>query len=128
MLTQVMQELESADLCIPGSDRYSDFRTQFVSEVQGDSFRAFKLYGVYAACVIAAAALVWLVPDLVWLNIAAQVLNVFLLPLVIAFLVALATKTLAEPIRLRGWYLGLIIGISAVVCAVGLFGGIAGWL
>ena len=66
-------------------------------------------------------------PDLVWLNISAQVLNVFLLPLVIAFLVALATEALPEPIRLRGWYLGLIIGISAVVCAVGLFGGITGW-
>jgi len=62
------------------------------------------------------------VPDLVWLNISAQVLNVFLLPLVIAFLVALATEALPEPIRLRGWYLGLIIGISAIVCAVGLFG------
>jgi TnpA family transposase len=27
-----MQELKSGDLCIPGSDRYSDFREQFVSE------------------------------------------------------------------------------------------------
>ena len=32
VITQVMQELKSADLCIPGSDRYSDFREQFVSE------------------------------------------------------------------------------------------------
>jgi len=31
-ITQVMQELKSGDLCIPGSDRYSDFREQFVSE------------------------------------------------------------------------------------------------
>jgi hypothetical protein len=30
-ITQVMQELKSGDLCIPGSDRYSDFREQFVS-------------------------------------------------------------------------------------------------
>jgi hypothetical protein len=28
----VMRELKSGDLCIPGSDRYSDFREQFVSE------------------------------------------------------------------------------------------------
>jgi Mn2+/Fe2+ NRAMP family transporter len=85
-------------------------------------------YGVYAAAATAAAALVWFVPDLVWLNIAAQVLNAFLLPLVIGFLVALAVKVLPEPLRLRGWYLALIIGVSAIVCGLGLFGGIAGFL
>jgi len=84
-------------------------------------------YGVYAACVVGAAALVWFVPDLVGLNIAAQVLNAFLLPLVIGLLVALAVRALPEPLRLRGWYLGLIIGICAIVCALGLFGGIAGF-
>ncbi len=84
-------------------------------------------YGVYAACVVGAAALVWFVPDLVGLNIAAQVLNAFLLPLVIGLLVALAVRALPEPLRLRGWYLGLIIAISAIVCALGLFGGIAGF-
>ena len=85
-------------------------------------------YGVYAVGAIGAAALVWLVPDLVRLNIAAQVLNAFLLPLVIGFLVALAAKVLPEPFRPRGWYLSLIIGISGVVCALGLFGGIRGFL
>jgi hypothetical protein len=44
-------------------------------------FDAKWFYGVYVACVVGAAALVWFVPDLVWLNIAAQVLNAFLLPL-----------------------------------------------
>ena len=38
-------------------------------------FAASWFYGVYAAAVIAAALLVWWVPDLVWLNIAAQVVN-----------------------------------------------------
>ena len=75
-----------------------------------------------------AAALVWLVPDLVALNIAAQVLNAFLLPLVIGLLVTLAVTALPEPLRLRGWYLGLIIGVSAIVCALALFGGISGLL
>ena len=85
-------------------------------------------YGVYAACTVGAAALVWFAPDLVWLNIAAQVLNAFLLPLVIGFLVALAATALPEPLRLRGWYLRLVIGISAIVSAVGLFGGVSGLL
>jgi Mn2+/Fe2+ NRAMP family transporter len=70
-----------------------------------------------------AAALVWFVPDLVWLNIAAQVLNAFLLPLVIGFLVALAARAPPEPLRLRGFYLWVLIGISAIVIAMGLFGG-----
>jgi Mn2+/Fe2+ NRAMP family transporter len=85
-------------------------------------------YGIYAACVGGAAALVWFVPDLVWLNIATQVLNAFLLPLVIGFLVALAVKALPEPLRPRGVYLWVLTGISAIVIAVGLFGGVSGLL
>jgi Mn2+/Fe2+ NRAMP family transporter len=91
-------------------------------------FDAKWFYGVYAACVIGVAALVWFAPDLVWLTIAAQVLNAFLLPLVIGFLVALAVKALPEPLRLRGVYLWAVIGISAIVSAVGLYGGVSGLL
>jgi Mn2+/Fe2+ NRAMP family transporter len=85
-------------------------------------------YGVYAAGTVGAATLVWFMPDLVWLNVAAQVLNAFLLPLVIGFLVALAVTALPEPLRLRGWYLVLVVGVSAAVCALGLFGGVSGLL
>jgi hypothetical protein len=67
---------------------------------------------------------VWFASNLVWLNIAAQVLNVFLMPLVIGFLVALAVTSLPEPYRLRGWYLGLIVAACGVVSAVGVFGGV----
>ena len=91
-------------------------------------FEAKWFYGVYAGCVVGAAALVWRVPDLVGLNIAAQVLNAFLLPLVIGFLVALAMTALPESLRPRGGYFWVLIGISAVVIAVGLFGGVAGLL
>jgi Mn2+/Fe2+ NRAMP family transporter len=87
-------------------------------------FKARWFYGVYAACVIGSCAVVWLASNLVWLNIAAQVLNAFLMPLVIGFLVALAIKALPEPYRLRGWYLGLIVGVCALVSAVGVFGGL----
>jgi Mn2+/Fe2+ NRAMP family transporter len=91
-------------------------------------FEAKWFYGVYAACVVGAAVLVWLVPDLVWLSIAAQVLNAFLLPLVIGFLVALAVKALPEPMRPRGLYLWILIGVSASVVALGLYGGVSGLL
>ena len=87
-------------------------------------FEAGWFYGVYALCVGGAAALVWWVPNLVRLNIAAQVLNAFLLPLVIGFLVALAATALPEPLRLRGWYLGLLVSLAAAVCLLALWGGI----
>ena len=89
-------------------------------------FAAKWFYGVYALAVVGAAALVGFAPDLVWLNIAAQVLNAFLMPLVIVFLVALAVKALPAPLRPRGLYLWVLIGVSAVVIAVGLYGGVAG--
>ena len=94
--------------------------------LENHPFEAKWFYGVYAACVVGSAAVVWLVPDLVWLTIAAQVLNAFLLPLVIGFLVALAVKALPEGLRPRGLYLWALIGVSAVVIAVGLYGGVAG--
>ena len=87
-------------------------------------FEAGWFYGVYAAGVIGSCAVVWLASSLVWLNIAAQVLNAFLMPLVIGFLVALAVKALPEPYRLSGWYLGLIVAVCALVSAVGVFGGL----
>jgi Mn2+/Fe2+ NRAMP family transporter len=89
-------------------------------------FEAGWFYGVYAAAVVGASVVVWRVPDLVWLTIAAQVLNAFLLPLVVGFLVILATRTLPKPLRLRGWYLWVTVGISGMVCILGLFGGISG--
>jgi Mn2+/Fe2+ NRAMP family transporter len=87
-------------------------------------FDAGWFYGVYAACVLGSGAAVWFASNLVWLNIAAQVFNAFLMPLVIGLLVALAVTALPEPYRLRGFYLGLIVAVCAIVSAVGVFGGV----
>ena len=81
---------------------------------------------VYTVCVLGAAFAVWISADLVWLNIAAQVLNAFLMPLVVGFLVALAAKALPEAHRLRGPRLAITVGVCAVVSALGMLGGIAG--
>jgi Mn2+/Fe2+ NRAMP family transporter len=89
-------------------------------------FAAKWFYGVYAAAVVGSAALVGFAPDLVWLNIAAQVLNAFLMPLAIGLLVTLAVTALPSPLRPRGLYFGVLIGVSAVVIATGLYGGVAG--
>jgi Mn2+/Fe2+ NRAMP family transporter len=83
-------------------------------------------YGVYAASIVGAALLVGFAPDLIWLALAAQVVNVFLLPLVIILLVALAVKALPKPLQPRGLYLWSLIGISGVVIAAGLVGAVSG--
>ena len=87
-------------------------------------FEAGWFYSVYALCVVGSAAVVWFAANLVWLNVAAQVLNAFLMPLAIGFLLVLAATALPEPYRLKGWYLALVVGIAAIVSAVGVLGGV----
>ncbi len=87
-------------------------------------FAAGWFYGVYVLCVVGSAFAVWTASNLVWLNVAAQVLNAFLMPLVIGFLVALAATALPEPCRVSGWRLRLIVGICAAVSALGVIGGL----
>ena len=87
-------------------------------------FDAGWFFGVYAACVLGSGAAVWFASNLVWLNIAAQVFNAFLMPLVIGLLVALAVVSLPEPHRPRGFYLGLTVAVCTIVSAVGIFGGL----
>ncbi len=87
-------------------------------------FAAGWFYGVYALAVIGSALAVWAASDLVWLNIAAQVLNAFLMPLVVGFLVVLAASALPEPFRVSGWRLRIIVAVCAAVSALGVFGGL----
>jgi Mn2+/Fe2+ NRAMP family transporter len=87
-------------------------------------FEAAWFYGVYALAVVGSALTVWAASDLVWLNIAAQVLNAFLMPFVVGFLVVLAVTALPEPYRIGGWRLRLIVGVCTVVSALGVFGGV----
>jgi NRAMP (natural resistance-associated macrophage protein)-like metal ion transporter len=83
-------------------------------------------YGVYAVCVVAGATLVALWPNLVSLNVAVQVMNALLLPLVLGFLIALAIFSLPEEHRLRGPYMWVVIIVSALTTALGVFGGLQG--
>lgn len=83
-------------------------------------------YGVYTLCVVAGAALVAVWPDLVALNVGVQVMNALLLPLVLGFLIALATRALPRAHRLQGWYFWVVLVVSALTCALGVFGGLSG--
>lgn len=83
-------------------------------------------YAIYAAAVVGAALVIGLAPDLVSLNVEVQVMNAFLLPLVLGFLIALAVKALPADRRLKGWYLWVVIAVSALTCLLGVFGGFNG--
>jgi Mn2+/Fe2+ NRAMP family transporter len=83
---------------------------------------------IYVAGTLAAAGLVLLSPNLLWLSILAQVVNVFILPLVLGFLIILAATSLPDRYRLRGWYLWLTIVLSVATCGSGLVGAAQGAL
>jgi Mn2+/Fe2+ NRAMP family transporter len=83
-------------------------------------------YGVYAACLLAGALLVALVPNLVFLNIAVEVMNALLLPMVLGFLIALAIFALPPAVRLQGWYKWVVILVSTLTAGLGVYGGITG--
>ena len=83
-------------------------------------------YGIYAVAVIGGAVVVDLVPNLVALNIAVQVMNALMLPLVLGFLVLLAFKALPPEHRLTGPYAWLVIAVSVLTAGLGVYGGITG--
>ncbi len=83
-------------------------------------------YGVYAGCVLAGAVLVAAVPNLVFLNIAVEVMNALLLPMVLGFLIALAIFALPPAVRLGGIYKWVVIIVSALTAGLGVYGGITG--
>ena len=83
-------------------------------------------YGVYAACLTCGALLVDVVPNLVFLNIAVEVMNALLLPLVLGFLLMLGLKALPDSVRLKGWYAALAITLSFLTAGLGVYGGLSG--
>ncbi len=83
---------------------------------------------LYAGCIVAAACLVGFSRDLIALSIAAQVLNAFLLPLVLGFLVILARRALPQASRPRGPGFAVAVLALTVICGVGLVGGLSGLL
>lgn len=83
-------------------------------------------YAVYALALLIAAAAVAVAPNLVSLNVGVQVMNAFMLPLVLGFLIALAARALPEPVRLKGAYLWVVVIVATATCLLGVLGGLAG--
>lgn len=90
--------------------------------------RAPWFYGVYAAAVAVSACVVWIQPDLVSVNVAAQVVNALLLPFVVGPLIVLAIVAVPSAQRLRGLYRWVVCLCTAAVCLAGMAGATAGWL
>jgi Mn2+/Fe2+ NRAMP family transporter len=89
-------------------------------------FAARWFYGVYASCVIGGALFVGLRPDLVSLDIAVQVMNALMLPVVLGFLIELARRALPKGQRLAGPYYAVVLVMAMLTCLFGIFGGFSG--
>jgi Mn2+/Fe2+ NRAMP family transporter len=85
-------------------------------------------YGVYIVSVAGSAYLVWLAPNLVSLNVAAQVVNALMLPLVVGLLIALSATSLSGQHRPSGLYLWLVSGVAALVSVAAIVGAVWGWM
>ncbi len=83
---------------------------------------------LYAAIIGGVALLVAMWPDLVALNISVQVMNALLLPLVLGVLLVLSARALPPPVRPRGAYRVVLIGVLGATALLGLVGGLAGVL
>ena len=62
------------------------------------------------------------------MTIAAQIVNIFLLPMVLGFLVVLGASISSGPDRVRGWYLSLVVTAATATCACAVLGAIHGIL
>ncbi|MEE7503961.1 NRAMP family metal ion transporter [Methylobacterium mesophilicum] len=79
-------------------------------------------YGAFALAVAAGAGAVQLVPNLVALNIAVEVMNALLLPLALGLLILLATRALPEGQRVEGAYKWVVYAVSGITVAFALVG------
>jgi NRAMP (natural resistance-associated macrophage protein)-like metal ion transporter len=104
--------------------------TGFKHSLEHHPLEAPWFYFVFSAAVVGGAAIVAVIPNLVALSVAVQVMNSLLLPLVLGFLVALAVKALPPEHRLRGKYLWVVIAACALTTGLGVYGGLtgSGWL
>jgi NRAMP (natural resistance-associated macrophage protein)-like metal ion transporter len=100
--------------------------TGYRHSLEHNPLEARWFYAVYAASIVGGCILVAVAPNLVSLNVGVQVMNALLLPVVLGFLVALAVKALPDAVRLKGWYLWVVVAVTVLTCALGVFGGLSG--
>ena len=100
-----------------------------LAEHPSRSFHALYFTAIAAATIVVAlwpCGPVALWPNLVSLNIVVQVMNAFMLPIILGVLITLALIALPETHRPRGFYLCIVIGVCGLTAAVGLCAGLWG--
>ena len=96
--------------------------TGFKHSLEHHPLEAPWFYGVYTAIIVVGALAVVLIPNLVTLDITVEVMNAFLLPMVLGFLVALAVKALPQGHRISGGYFWLVTAIATLSAGLGVYG------
>jgi Mn2+/Fe2+ NRAMP family transporter len=91
-------------------------------------FEAPWFYGIFTLCLVCAGILVASGANLVALSVGVQVVNALLLPIVLGFLFALASRALPEPYRLKGAYAVVVGGVMFVTAGFGVYAALAGAL
>ncbi len=86
--------------------------------------RAFN--ALYCVVIAGTAVAVAVLPNLVSLSIIVQLMNAFMLPLILGVLITLSVAALPAARRLRGFYLWFVITICAMTALAGLWGGFRG--
>jgi len=79
----------------------------------------------YGVCVGGSALIVGWQTNLVGLDVLTQVVNTFMLPLLIGVLLHLVQTTLPAHLRLRGTYLWTLIALALLICSAGVYGGLS---
>ena len=85
-------------------------------------------YLIYVLILVVGVVIIWSGVNIVDLNIAIQVMNALLLPIVLGFLVVLAFKALPPEHRLSGWYGSTVVVIATGTTGIGVYAGVAGAL
>ena len=83
-------------------------------------------YALYVVAIAGSTAAVAVWPNLIALNIGVQVVNAFMLPIMLGVLIALAMTALPDARRLRGLYLWMVLAVCGVTASVAVLGGIFG--
>jgi Mn2+/Fe2+ NRAMP family transporter len=103
-----------------------------ISEATGHSRKVHRpgsdspwFYVGYGVFVTAGATFVGYQANLIWLDVIVQVINTFMLPILIALLITLVQTAVPQSYRLHGLYFWTLIISSVLVCTGGVFGGIS---
>jgi hypothetical protein len=83
-------------------------------------------YALYVVAIAGSTAAVAVWPNLIALNIGVQVVNAFMLPIMLGVLIALAMTALPDARRLRGVYLWMVLAVCGLTASVAVLGGIFG--